>query len=61
MTLRCIECGHLDGGNAARWRAYLVEDPEGEDEREVAVYCPICAADQLGAPDLRTHGRDQKP
>lgn len=25
------------------WVAYVVEDPDGEDETTVATYCPVCA------------------
>jgi Zn finger protein HypA/HybF involved in hydrogenase expression len=49
-TLRCAECGTttLDG---IGWRAALtVGDEDAEDEEQVAVFCPECAARELDGP-----------
>jgi ribosomal protein L44E len=40
--LRCDECGSPDRGERG-WRAYLTREP-----REVAVFCPACAAREFG-------------
>jgi ribosomal protein L44E len=40
--LRCDECGRSDRGERG-WRAYLTREP-----REVALFCPACAAREFG-------------
>ena len=49
MRLWCETCGQPSGPEASGWRLYLVEDPDGEDERELAAYCPGCALREFGA------------
>jgi hypothetical protein len=45
IALECVECRKkLSSENAAGWQAFLVGDPDIEDDEEIAVYCPDCAA-----------------
>ena len=46
--MRCLECGcRADDGKG--WRAYLVDDPNDDEEPYVVVYCPACAQREFGA------------
>jgi hypothetical protein len=46
--MRCIECG-VTSDDGLGWRALLTAgDEEAEDNDEVAVYCPECAAREFG-------------
>jgi ribosomal protein L44E len=42
QLLRCDECGRADRGERG-WRAHLTREP-----REVALFCPACAAREFG-------------
>jgi hypothetical protein len=47
-TLRCVECV-AETTDALGWRALLTAgDEEAEDNDEVAVYLPKCAAREFG-------------
>lgn len=46
--LTCEECGCLSE-TAKGWYGYIVEDLEDGEGPVVALYCPPCAVDELGA------------
>ncbi len=48
IALKCVECGREAGEIAPGWQAYLVGDPEIEDDEEIVVYCPDCARREFG-------------
>ena len=60
VELRCIECNSFASSSALGWRAYVVEDPEGDDDPEVAIYCPTCAQEQFGSPGEQARQRKQQ-
>jgi len=39
-ALQCVECRKEAGEAAPGWQAYLVSDPDTEDDEEIVVYCP---------------------
>jgi len=43
----CVECGAKSDARWRGWGAYRVEDPEYDDQPELAFYCPACAAAEL--------------
>jgi hypothetical protein len=45
-SLVCIECLTESNEQAKRWRAYLVDGHDGDDQ--VVVYCPACAQRKFG-------------
>ena len=50
-ALECVECRKRPSyEDAAGWQAYLVGDPdvEDEDEDEIVAYCPDCARREFG-------------
>jgi DNA-directed RNA polymerase subunit RPC12/RpoP len=50
QTLRCAECGNEAAKDATGWLACLiVGDEDAEDIEEVAIFCPECAAREVGA------------
>ena len=50
LLLRCVECGVESPGLAPGWRAYLVDEPdEDEQEQEVLMFCPECAEREFGS------------
>jgi hypothetical protein len=51
IALECVECGKEAGEIAPGWQAYLVGDPDIEDDEEVVVYCPDCARREFGPFD----------
>jgi hypothetical protein len=46
--LRCDECG-CRSKSGKGWLAYLAQDPDEDEWPETVVYCPPCAARELGA------------
>jgi predicted RNA-binding Zn-ribbon protein involved in translation (DUF1610 family) len=46
-TLTCTECGESSRDDAERWRAYLVDGDDEEDE--VVFYCPSCSSREFGS------------
>ncbi len=47
--LKCVECHkRLSCEDAAGWQAYLVSNPDIEDDEEIVVYCPACARREFG-------------
>jgi DNA-directed RNA polymerase subunit RPC12/RpoP len=48
IALKCVECGREAGEIAPGWQAYLVSDPDIEDDEEIVVYCPDCARREFG-------------
>ena len=46
--LVCVECRGISGLRATGWRAYRVDDPDEDDEPELACYCPACSAREFG-------------
>lgn len=45
----CVECHKkLSYEDAAGWQAYIVGDPEIEDDAEIVIYCPACARREFG-------------
>ena len=47
--LVCVECHkRLSYEDAAGWQAYIVGDPEIEDDAEIVIYCPACARREFG-------------
>jgi hypothetical protein len=51
--LMCLkEAGEI----ALGWQAYLVGDPDTEDDEEVLVYCPDCARREFGPFDAGSGG-----
>lgn len=49
--LACVECAADASPDAHGWRALLtVGDEDAEDDEEVAVFCPECAAREFGGP-----------
>jgi hypothetical protein len=53
-TVECRECGISSGAFWIRWRAYRCDDPERDEQPELAFYCPACADREFGRP-RRTH------
>jgi len=47
-VLKCHECGCVTEA-AHGWYASILEEPESDDSRVVAPYCPPCATRLLGA------------
>jgi hypothetical protein len=47
-VLLCDECG-CRSKSGKGWLAYLAQDPEEDEWPETVVYCPPCAARELGA------------
>jgi hypothetical protein len=48
-ALECVECRKPPSyGNAAGWQAFLVGDPDIEDDDEIVIYCPACARREFG-------------
>ena len=48
-ALECIECRRRPSyEDAAGWQAFLVGDPDLEDDGEIVVYCPDCARREFG-------------
>jgi hypothetical protein len=50
QALVCVECGCRSDEAARGWKAYLGGDSgeSGEEEVEVVVLCPACAAREFG-------------
>ena len=54
-VLYCVECGCCSGELGRGWVAMRCADPSTDidDEPEIAVYCPPCAAGEFGyRPDI---------
>jgi hypothetical protein len=51
-VLTCEECA-CTSTTGKGWRAYIVEDPDGEDEPITCTYCPPCAERELNATPLQ--------
>jgi hypothetical protein len=51
LALQCVECRKDAGEIALGWQAYLVGDPDTEDDEEVVVYCPDCVRREFGPFD----------
>jgi hypothetical protein len=49
----CVECGRISGPYWIRWRACHIDEPDTDDEPEIALYCPACAERALGPPRRR--------
>jgi hypothetical protein len=56
IALQCVECRKEVGEIALGWQAYLVGDPDTEDDEEVVVYCPDCARREFGPFDAGSGG-----
>jgi hypothetical protein len=50
--LICEECA-CTSTTGKGWRAYIVEDPDGDDEPITCTYCPPCAERELNATPLQ--------
>jgi hypothetical protein len=49
IALDCVECGKGEDEVAPGWQAFLVGDPDTEDDdEEIVVYCPDCARREFG-------------
>ena len=48
IALECIECSKGEDEVAPGWQAFLVGDPDIEDDEEIVVYCPECARREFG-------------
>jgi hypothetical protein len=46
--LECVECGDDSDDLARGWVAIRCDDPESGEPPELAFYCPVCAAAELG-------------
>ena len=47
--LECLACHkRLSYEDAAGWQAYLIGDPDMDDEEEIVIYCPGCARREFG-------------
>jgi hypothetical protein len=46
--LICVECRRAAEHKAGRWRAYLIESDDANEEDEVLFYCPRCAVREFG-------------
>jgi hypothetical protein len=51
IALECVECGKGEDEIAPGWQAFLVADPDIEDEEEIVAYCPDCARREFGPFD----------
>ena len=51
IALQCVECRKEAGKIASGWQAYLVRDPDTQDDEEIVVYCPDCARREFGPSD----------
>ena len=48
-ALECVECRKTPSyENTAGWQAFLVGDPDIEDDEEIVIYCPACARREFG-------------
>jgi hypothetical protein len=47
----CVECRRFSSHRAPGWRAYRVDELEGDNEPELAFYCPACARREFDAAD----------
>ncbi len=48
IALECVECRKEAGEIAPGGQAFLVGDPDIEDDEEIVVYCPDCARREFG-------------
>ena len=46
--LYCVECGCCSGELGKGWVAFRCDDPEDDEGPEIAIWCPICAAEEFG-------------
>jgi hypothetical protein len=53
LVIECVECGETAAAAERGWQALLVEDPDGADPPEVALYCPACAEREFGSRSPR--------
>jgi hypothetical protein len=51
------ECPRLSGEEAKGWRLYRVDDPEEDEEPELAAYCRSCAEREFGPARVRERAR----
>jgi hypothetical protein len=47
-SLRCAECGRTADETADGWKAYLAVTEEDDNDLEVDVFSPECAAREFG-------------
>jgi hypothetical protein len=48
IALECVECGKGEDEVAPGWQAYLIGDPDMDDDEEIVIYCPGCARREFG-------------
>ena len=62
-VLCCVECGCCSGELGRGWVAFRCDDPDDGDGPEIAIWCPICAAEEFGyRPDIAaTYVRGWEP
>ena len=52
-VLYCVECGCCSGEPGKGWVAFRCDDPDEQEPRALALYCPPCAAEEFGyRPDI---------
>ena len=44
----CVECGCCSAELGKGWVAFRCDDPEDDEGPEIAIWCPICAAEEFG-------------
>jgi len=61
--LYCVECGCCSGELGKGWVAFRCDDPDDGDGPEIAMWCPVCAAEEFGyRPDIAaTYVRGWEP
>ena len=61
--LYCVECGCCSGELGKGWVAFRCDDPEDGEGPEIAIWCPVCAAEEFGyRPDIAaTYVRGWEP
>jgi hypothetical protein len=56
----CVECGRISGPYWIRWRACRVDEPDTNEEPEIALYCPACAEREFGPSRRRSLGERRR-
>ena len=59
----CVECGCCSAELGKGWVAFRCDDPDDGDGPEIAIWCPVCAAEEFGyRPDIAaTYVRGREP
>ena len=49
----CVECGCCSAELGKGWVAFRCDDPDDGDGPDIAIWCPVCAAEEFGyRPDI---------